>query len=121
MEITPHLTPAELATAKFKAASLLLKIKSFDNEILALVYIEHVLADFSNDAYKNKFLTIYHALEDKKRSPALQVIFKRMTLKKSILNYFSSLNYQKSPLRDAIHNARAVFQSSQYNAKTIIK
>ncbi|WP_127846166.1 hypothetical protein [Psychroflexus aestuariivivens] len=99
--------------------SRLVEMNEFKSVDQAKIYINQTIEDFMDDDYLTKFNRILGRID--KRGIAItdsfqKNLFSKMRMKLSILNYFNKANYEKSPLKQAVHNAFQIFHNSPHNS-----
>jgi hypothetical protein len=101
----------------------LLKIGKFSDKKTAKNYAKVVLFNNLHEGYRAKFFRIFSSIDTKGilvKDSLTRSVFKEMALRISILNHFKKINYDKSPQKQAVHNAISVFAASPYNSKSTI-
>ena len=119
----PYLTDSEIAEGKQEVIKRLIKTGKFSSKEDANIYIEHVLTKMFDTKYRVKFISIFQNIE--KKGIALKKgftyrVYNEMNCQVSILFFFSDLNYKKSAVKQAIHQAKEVFNNTPYNSKLTI-
>lgn len=118
--LTPHLSAAELAAAKLDAARLLTQNNYFEKSPEALAFVEKAMQDFSDPAYRFKFLSLFSQIDRQGlalSSSVLKTIFGKMQLKRSVFMFIKGRDYDNSDLKKAVHNARGIFAAMPENSK----